>query len=163
MSWFVGVFLPFNTGSFFTIDVHQVFLEVKFRICRKGNKDALNIFFFLKFQHILFPSTDFEVLALLENQFQKSIWLQLHRSETTKLVEPCNIGMLYWAGALLGCLLCSHTARCYSDVAKGCLCYLKNICSHITREGTAMCISLGRNKFTYNVSKVLLCYTENEA
>jgi len=30
---------------FFTIDVHKVFLEIKFRICRKGNKDAFNIFF----------------------------------------------------------------------------------------------------------------------
>lgn len=58
-----------------------------------------------------------------------------------KRVEPCDIGMLYSAGALLGCLLCSHTARCCSGMVKGCQCYLKNIRSHTRREDTAMCIS----------------------
>lgn len=115
-----SIFFPLNTVTFFTTDVHKVVPEIKFRICRKGNKDApASWTFFLTYQYILSYSTDFEVQALLENQFQKFIWLQLHRTETIKLVELCNIGMLYWAGALLGCLLCSHTAQRYSGVVKG--------------------------------------------
>lgn len=153
--------------TFFTIDVHKVSLEAKFRICRKGNKDtaaSLTFFFFFPdisihfvLLHWLWSSStarksvsEIHLTPVIQDWAHEACWTMRYWHAVFSWSPPSVLAlfphctMLFWYGKRTLVLLEKHMFLYYE---RG-YCYV-----YIT----------GGIKFTHKVSKVLLSYFENEA